>query len=311
MRRQYNKGLCAVGASMPPVSGRDQGSTAFLILLMYVCHPIRIRNPVKYFSYLANMFSRLFGRRNKEDSKYDDLPAPATANWGALGADMHSHFLPGIDDGAKNIDDSLLLLRTMADMGYKTIITTPHVMIDYYPNTTQTIQTALLAAQNVLKENNIDIQLRAAAEYYIDDYFTQLIEKEPLLTIHKNEVLVEFSMLYEPPMLGQALFSMQTNGYKPIIAHPERYMFFHRDLSKYSELKDRGCLLQLNMLSIAGYYGQNIKNVAEQLLAKGLYDYCGSDAHHEKHLAVLRAMACSKDYHRITGYPFLNSRLCL
>ncbi len=268
-------------------------------------------NLVKYFSYLALMFSRLFGKRNREDSKYDDLPVPQTPSWALLGADMHSHFLPGIDDGAKNIEDSLNLLRAMANMGYTDIITTPHVMIDYYPNTTQTIQTALLAAQNVLKENNINIKLRAAAEYYIDDYFISLIEKEPLLTIQKNEVLVEFSMLFEPPMLGQALFSLQTNGYKPIIAHPERYMFFHRDLSKFSDLKDRGFLLQLNLLSIAGYYGQNIKMVAEQLLAKGLYDYCGSDAHHEKHVGVLRAMACSKDYHKITSYPFLNSRLCL
>lgn len=255
------------------------------------------------------MFARLFGRRKREDSQYDDLPVPETANWGVLGTDMHSHFLPGIDDGAKNIEDSLNLLRSMADMGYKNIITTPHVMIDYYPNTTQTIQNALQQAQNVLKENNIDIQLRAAAEYYIDEYFTQLIEKEPLLTIYKNEVLVEFSMLFETPILAQTLFSMQTAGYKPIIAHPERYVFFHRDINKYRELKDRGCLLQMNMLSIAGYYGQNIKMIAEQLLSMGLYDYVGSDAHHEKHIAVLRAMACSRDYHKITGYPFLNSRL--
>src|ERR1043165_371654 len=153
------------------------------------------------------MFSRLFGRRRKEDSRYSDLPVPEIANWGLLGADIHSHFLPGIDDGAKNIEDSLNLLRAMADMGYKTIITTPHVMIDYYPNTTQTIQNALQLAQNVLKENNINIQLRAAAEYYIDEYFTQLIEKEPLLTVHKNEVLVEFSMIFETPLLAQTLFS--------------------------------------------------------------------------------------------------------
>jgi tyrosine-protein phosphatase YwqE len=231
------------------------------------------------------MFSRLFGRSKKEDSQYDNLPVPEIANWGLLGADMHSHFLPGIDDGAKNIDDSLTLLRAMSDMGYTNIITTPHVMIDYHPNTTQTIQNALKLAQDVLEKNNINIKLRAAAEYYIDDYFT-------------------------PPNLAQVLFNMHTAGYKPIIAHPERYLFFHRDLGKYRELKDRGCLLQLNMLSIAGYYGPNIKRVAEQLLSQGLYDYCGSDAHHEKHISVLRAMACSRDYHKITGYPFLNPRLC-
>jgi tyrosine-protein phosphatase YwqE len=255
------------------------------------------------------MFSRLFGRGKKEESPYDNLPVPETANWGMLGADMHSHFLPGIDDGAKTMEDSLNLLRNMADMGYKTIITTPHVFIDYYPNTSEIITGKLAEVQQACKENNIDIQLRAAAEYYIDEYLMQLIDKEPLLTIHNNEVLAEFSMVYEPPMLAQSIFKLQTAGYKPIIAHPERYVFFHRDISKYQELKDRGCLLQLNMLSIAGYYGQHIKMTAEKLLSMGLYDYCGSDAHHEKHTSVLRAMACSRDYHKITGYPFLNSRL--
>ncbi len=257
----------------------------------------------------CSMFSKLFGKKKKEESKYDHLPLPETPDWSVLGADMHSHFLPGIDDGAKDINDSLLLLKTMAELGYKTIITTPHIFVDYHPNTTETIGAALAITQQAIKENNIDITLRAAAEYYLDDYFSQLMDKEPLLAIYNNEVLVEFSMMFEPPDLAQTLFKMQTSGYKPIIAHPERYQFFHRNLDKYRELKDRGCLLQLNMLSIAGYYGAAVKTVAEQLLEKGMYDYCGSDAHHEKHLSVLRAMACSRDYYKFANYPFLNSRL--
>ena len=256
------------------------------------------------------MFSRLFGRKKEDKDPYHDLPVPETANWGILGADMHSHFIPGIDDGAKTIEDSLSLLRNMADMGYKTIVTTPHIMVDYYANTAEIINNGLKTVQGALKENNIDITLRAAAEYYIDDHFTQLLEKGPLLTIHKKEVLVEFSMLFEPPMLADVLFNMQIKGYRPIIAHPERYLFFHRDLSKYQELKDRGCMLQLNMLAISGYYGQNIKAVADQLLALGLYDYIGTDMHHEKHAALVNAMARSKDYHRLAAYPFKNRQLC-
>jgi protein-tyrosine phosphatase len=254
------------------------------------------------------MFSRLFNRKKKEDSQYD-LPVPENANWSFLGADMHSHFLPGIDDGAKTIEDSLTLLRAMADMGYKSIVTTPHVMIDYYPNTTQTIQTALHKVQNALKENNIDLPIKAAAEYYIDEHFMQLLDTEPLLPVYNNEVLVEFSMMYEPPMLYEAIFKMQSAGYRPILAHPERYLSMHSDIDRYSDMKDRGCLLQLNMLSISGYYGHNIKGVAEKLLAKGLYDYCGSDMHHEKHAHVLNAMLKTKDYHKFAGYPFLNSRI--
>jgi len=254
------------------------------------------------------MFSRLFNRRKKEDPAYD-LAVPENADWSFLGTDMHSHFLPGIDDGAKTIEDSIALLRAMMDMGYKNIITTPHVMIDFHPNTTQTILAALDKVKAALLEQNIDLPIKAAAEYYIDEHFMHLLETEPLLTVNKNEVLVEFSMMYEPPMLNQAFFSMQKAGYRPILAHPERYLSMHKNLDRYSDMKDRGCLLQLNMLSITGYYGGNIKSVAEQLLNKGLYAYCGSDAHHEKHTSVLKAMTRHKDYSKFLGYPFLNSKL--
>ncbi len=256
------------------------------------------------------MFSGLFNRKKKEQDIYGHMPAPVGANWAFLGADMHSHFIPGIDDGAKTIEDSLGMIRAMIGMGYKSIITTPHVMIDYYPNTVETITAGLQKVQQALKENNIDIPIKAAAEYYIDESFMTLVDKKELLTIRDNEVLVEFSMLYEPPMLSEVIFRMQSAGYKPIIAHPERYLFFHGNLRKFRELKDNGCLMQMNLLSVAGYYGKNIKVVADELMSKGIYDYCGSDMHHEKHAAALKALAASKEYNAIIGYPFLNSRLC-
>ncbi len=256
------------------------------------------------------MFSKLFGGKKKEADITKNITVPAGSEWAFLGADMHSHMIPGIDDGAKTIDDSLTLLRAMKGMGYKTVITTPHVMIDFYPNTRQTIEAGLKTVQEALAENGIDIQVRAAAEYYIDEYFMELLEKEPLLTIRQNEVLVEFSMLYEPPMLFEVIYKLQSNGYKPIIAHPERYLFFHKDFSRYGEFKDRGCLLQLNMLSVTGHYGRSIKSIADQLLAKGMYDYCGSDMHHEKHALALKNMVNTKEYLTFVNYPFLNSRLC-
>lgn len=255
------------------------------------------------------MFSKLFNRKKQEEDP-DNSQLPENANWSFLGADMHSHFIPGIDDGAKTMDDSIALIRAMKEMGYKTIITTPHVMIDYYPNTRQIIENGLTAVQNAVQQHNLDIVVKAAAEYYIDEYFIRLLDTEPLLTVYNKEVLVEFSMLYEPPMLFDVIFKMQAAGYHPIIAHPERYLFFHKNFNKYRELKDRGCLFQLNMLSITGHYGRNIKMIANDLLAKQLYDYCGSDMHHEKHAAILKAMAGTKDYYTFTSYPFLNSKLC-
>ena len=136
------------------------------------------------------MFSKLFGRR-KQDEEMMATPRNENANWAFIGADMHSHFLPGIDDGAKTIEDSLTLIKAMIGMGYKKIITTPHVMVDYYPNTTQTITTALQKVQDALRAENIDIPVRAAAEYYIDESFVKLLETEPLLTIRDKQVLVE------------------------------------------------------------------------------------------------------------------------
>jgi len=116
--------------------------------------------------------------------------------------------------------------------------------------------------------------------------------------------------LFEPPMLHDAIFNLQQAGYKPVIAHPERYLFFHNQMGKYRELRDRGCLLQMNMLSITGYYGKHIKMVADELLKKGLYDYCGSDMHHQRHAGLLRELAGSKDHATFTNYPFMNARLC-
>ena len=257
------------------------------------------------------MFSGLFKRKKKEeDAPLQPMSVPENA-WAFLGADMHSHYIPGIDDGAKTIDDSLAMIRAMKDMGYRTIITTPHVMSDFYRNTADIIQGGLKTVQDALAANNIDIKIKAAAEYYIDEYFIELIDKEPLLTIYNNEVLVEFSMLYEPPMLFEVLYKLLSKGYRPIVAHPERYIFFHQHLNKFSEMKDRGCLLQMNMLSVAGYYGGNIKAVAQKLLSKHMYDYCGSDMHHEKHAAALKHMVNTKEYHTFVNYPFLNSRLCI
>lgn len=255
-----------------------------------------------------SFFSRLFGKKGEDQDMDEDRPLLGDLSF--LGADMHSHFIPGIDDGAQTIEDTLFLLQQMKALGYKTIITTPHTMIDFYPNTTSTITEGMEKVKALIAEHNLGLSFKAASEYYIDDYFMNLLEKQPLLTIYKNEVLVEFSMMFEPPMLKQVLFNMQTNGYRPILAHPERYLFYAQKMDKYQELKDRGCLFQMNLLSLTGYYGKGVAAIAEKLLEKGMYDYCGSDMHHEKHAKALQNLTRSKVYKDIKAYPFLNNRLC-
>jgi protein-tyrosine phosphatase len=250
------------------------------------------------------MFSRLFGSKNKETA------ASVPADFSFLQTDMHSHYIPGIDDGAQTIEDSLAMVRAMQEMGYKSLVTTPHVNFDYYPNTPETIGDGLKVLQNALATEGINMPVRAAAEYYIDDYFMQLLnDRKPLLPVYDNYVLVEISFMYAPVNINEILFKIQTSGYRPILAHPERYGYYHGQKDIYQELKDRGCLLQLNALSLTGYYGGPIKEAAEYMLKQKLYDYCGSDMHHERHVAGMRKLAQSKMMDILGAYHFHNSKI--
>ncbi|WP_034920726.1 tyrosine-protein phosphatase [Gillisia sp. CAL575] len=204
--------------------------------------------------------------------------------------DIHNHILPGIDDGAQNVTDSIELLDRFYDLGITKFIATPHIMNDYYPNTPETINSALSLLQNEINNNeklkNTDI--RYAAEYMMDQNFLELVENEELLTLKDNMVLVEMSYFQAPINLNQILFRLQTKGYKPVLAHPERYAFYHtKDLTKYEELKNRGCLFQLNTLSLTPHYGGNMQKIAYKLLEKGMIDFIGSDTHRIQHIEKL------------------------
>lgn len=250
----------------------------------------------------------MFSWFRKKDSQ-PPTTSPAHTDYSFLVTDMHSHFIPGIDDGAQTIEDSIALIRAMKDMGFTSLVTTPHIKFDHYPNTTETIQNGLRQLHQALKENNIDIPIKAAAEYYIDDHFMQLLESEPLLTIRNNEVLVELSFMFEPLNFFNTLFKIQTKGYKPILAHPERYTFYHDKKEIYEQLKDRGVMLQLNTIALTGYYGKSVKDIAEYLLEKRLYDYCGSDMHHLRHADQLRKALSIKTFNTFQQYPFKNAAI--
>lgn len=252
------------------------------------------------------MFSRLFGSKKKEQG---NRVVDANYDWGFVGIDMHSHLIPGIDDGAQTVEDSILLIKRMMDMGFRGAVTTPHVKHEHYPNTTETINTGLNVLRTALHEQQINFPIRAAAEYYIDDSFMALLETQPLLTVTDNQVLVELSFMSEPMGLADILFKIQTLGYKPILAHPERYQYMHERPQIYEDLRNRGCYLQLNTNSLTGYYGKGVKQMAEKLLANGLYDYCGSDMHHEKHANVLQSVLRSPHIETMMQQSFLNNRV--
>ena len=211
------------------------------------------------------------------------------ANLSGIATDMHSHLLPGIDDGSPDVETSIALIRGMMELGYKKFITTPHVMWDIYQNTHETIKTAHAVLKEALKKEKIKVHIRAAAEYFLDDHFDQLLDyNTPLLTIHNNLVLVEFSFVNAPFDLKEKLFKLQMNGYQPVLAHPERYLYFKDNKEFYDLLKDAGCLFQLNLLSLSNYYGKASTELAHYLIKKNYIDLLGTDLHHERHLEALR-----------------------
>ena len=223
--------------------------------------------------------------------------------------DIHSHLLPGIDDGAKNIEDSISLISKMYSYGIKNFITTPHVLGDVYPNSTQVILEKLVEVKKALSDNGYtDITINAAAEYMMDEQFVARLEKDDILTLKDNMILVEMSYFNAPINLYEILFEIQLKGYKPVLAHPERYNFYHNDFQNYYKLKKAGCLFQLNLLSLTEQYGTSVKKTAERLIKENLYDFVGTDTHHKNHLRLLEKIGTKKTKNKILNLVENNSK---
>ena len=224
---------------------------------------------------------KLFSRKKSDKPLFD-----------VLRTDMHSHVLPGIDDGAQDVTMSLELIRGMKELGYSKLIATPHILWEMYPNTRDGILDVLDEMRDAIKEQQIEIELYAAAEYFLDDHVAGLLKKkEPLLTFGDNYVLTEFSMASPPIDVKEILFEMRMQDYQPIIAHPERYVYLEQDKEFYDELKDAGYLFQLNLMSLTGVYGKSVQRLANYLAEKEYYDLAGTDLHNQKHLKALHDSA--------------------
>lgn len=211
-----------------------------------------------------------------------------TPDYSGLSTDMHSHLIPGIDDGVKDMESSLKLIRGLIDLGYKKIITTPHVNADIFPNTSNIIREGQALVIAALQREKIDVEFHAAAEYLMDDRFTRALETdEPFLTLSDKMILVELSFAVPSINLKEILFDLQLKGYQPVLAHPERYLYFGANKGWYDELRNAGCLFQLNLLSLRGYYGKESHRLAEYLIKKKYVDLLGTDLHNERHLEML------------------------
>ena len=212
-------------------------------------------------------------------------------NLSFIGADMHNHLLPGIDDGSPDVETSLFLMERMMELGYKKFISTPHVILEVHPNNKETISNAWQQLKTGIAEKGLDVTVEYAAEYMLNFDFDNLLKEGKVLSFGNKNVLIEMSYAVESPNLKEAIFILQTRGYRPILAHPERYPYMFHNLNLYEHLQDSGCELQVNLLSLIGYYGKPIKTVAEKLIDRGLISWVGTDLHHDRHLAALTDLA--------------------
>lgn len=210
--------------------------------------------------------------------------------------DIHSHLIPTIDDGATSIEDTKTIIKELINIGFNEFITTPHVMDYVWKNSKADIEQKHSLALKELKEESISNSFKVAAEYMLDDNFRTLIKEEKLLTIKDNYVLVEMSYLNPPLALYDILFELQLAGYHPILAHPERYNFYHSSIENYAKLKHAGCLFQINLLSSVGYYGENVAKTSDYLLKNNLIDFVGSDVHHLNHVASFNKKIVLKNH---------------
>jgi protein-tyrosine phosphatase len=202
--------------------------------------------------------------------------------------DIHSHILPGIDDGSPDIKTSLQLIQGLYNLGIRKSIATPHIIGDMYRNTPATISVALEKVKIACKKAGIKMELSAAAEYMLDDSFLELLQKkEPLLTLYENILLTEISYTSTPENLPEITAGILSAGYLPILAHPERYHYYQQNFDAYYHLKEMGFVLQINILSLTGYYGKRAEKAAKFILEKELASLVGTDLHHQQHLAAL------------------------
>ena len=201
---------------------------------------------------------------------------------------MHSHILPGIDDGSPDVETSIALVRGLMEMGITRSVASPHVICDIYRNTPATIGAALETLQNAIKKEGLDFTVSAAAEYMLDPYFFELLQSEAgLLTIKDNLVLTEFSFGFMPESPKQMSFAILTAGYTPILAHPERYAYYHKNYNAYHILQELGFVLQVNLLSVTGYYGPQVAKAAKYIIQNGLASFVGTDLHHQRHMDAM------------------------
>jgi tyrosine-protein phosphatase YwqE len=228
-----------------------------------------------------------------------DLFSSTSGDIPNITTDLHSHLIPGIDDGSKSMDDSIQMIEAFIAQGYTKLITTPHIMSHRYPNSKAIIEEGLVALKEELNARNIAIEIEVASEYYLDETVMDLVQERDIMTFGDNYMLFEMSYVQPLHYLDEMVYEMKIAGYNPVLAHPERYIYMHEDFSKYERLKESGLLFQVNIPSLGGFYSKAIQTAAKQIADAGMIDFIGSDAHKIRHLDALREVRAQKAYAKV------------
>jgi len=239
----------------------------------------------------------MFFFNRSKNSNYSDFSS--------IGIDMHSHLIPGVDDGAKDVQDSIQLISGLKELGFHHLITTPHTLQDIHPNTTETLKNGHSKLDGKLPEG---ITLNLSSEYYLDEQFQSQLNEGNLMPLKGKRLLVEFSQISRPRDVEEVFFDLGIKGYQVILAHPERYLFFHKQFDYYKRIKEMGVELQVNALSLTEHYGKHINSIAEKLIEKDMIDFIGTDIHHVRHLETLKRVPSSKYFARLVDSGLLKNK---
>jgi protein-tyrosine phosphatase len=242
-------------------------------------------------------------------SKRREPDYPLQNDFSQVLTDIHSHLIPGIDDGVKDMKESMDMIRQFIDLGYKKVVTTPHVMSDYFKNTSEIILDGIKNVKEVAAREGLDIIIEAAAEYYVDEYFLTKLKNEKLLAINDKYLLFELSYINPPDNIRNVIFEINVSNFTPLLAHPERYNYWYEKYDDYIRLKEHGALFQINVNSLTGYYGKAALKTAHWLIDENMVDFIGSDLHGQRHMDALKNVVNDKYFRKLMAQGVKNSEL--
>jgi tyrosine-protein phosphatase YwqE len=227
----------------------------------------------------------------------------------SLHTDIHSHLIPNVDDGVKSIDEAVEIIKEFQAIGYRRLITTPHISEAYYPNSIERLKEGYLALKAELDRQGIAMEVVLGAEYMTDGMLISSLKNKEELLSWNGYLLVETPFHNLPWIFDEIVFELQARKLVPVLAHPERYTYLADDFGKLEQLRNKGIKLQISIGSLAGQYGVTPKKMAKKIIASGWADFLGSDVHRMEHMETLKKGLTSRTLlkHKVNG--FLNDLL--